>query len=168
MSGLLSRLLRRLRGGRGKTTGVRRLVWVISPPTRSQLPVFLRSLPALMPAGSVLYLEGKPAPEVQRYLEGRASDGVSSAGWDEYGDFVARVALTADNLNGLAELAERLPSHDITFYLHVLHGSEYLLEWWDVPDNSIFMPRGSPKALVKALCSPVGLKCRKMRIWHPA
>jgi hypothetical protein len=123
-----------------------------------------------MPAGSVLYLEGKPAPAVQSYLESCASDGVSSAGWDAYGDYIARMALTAENMNGLAELAERHPVGDITFYPHVFHGSQRLLEWWDVdvPENWIFIRKDFGRAAIMAFCSEVGLRCTKTEVVDPA
>lgn len=165
----LSGLLRRLRRGkREKTAAGSRLVWATSVPTQSQLPIILRSLPGLMPAGSVVYLEGNPAPSVQSYLESCASDGVSTAGGDEHGDFIAHMALTAENLNGLAELAERHHSaHDIAYYLHVLRDSKLLFEWWDLPDNFILISKDFGEEEVMAFCSQVGLQCAEREVWAP-
>lgn len=134
--------------------------WEVSHPEQDQLPVFLRLLPALMPAGSILCLEGQPAAAVRSYLESRRAGKTTKVAvatiWPR--PVILHTPLTAENVNGLADLAERHVAPEVAHHLHVYMGDQVFLEWYDVPFDPLWISKALPEERVAAFCSELGLR----------
>jgi hypothetical protein len=133
--------------------------WRIEP-TRD-VALFLRALAGLVPSGAVLYLEGgTPPPTVHTYLEERAARDIRPVEmgtiWPRPAQF--HMAATAENLLGLADLAEHCASPEIAVHLHVYAGGEILLEWYDAFfDDPIYVSGAVPEHAVQAFCDRLGV-----------
>ena len=94
---------------------------------------FVRALPALMPAGSVVYLEDTAEPHVRRYLENisvpsqvRLAIGTIWPRPDSY-----HVPLTAETMEALALFLDRNPAGFFCAHCHVYCDGVVLLQWHD-------------------------------------
>jgi hypothetical protein len=135
--------------------------WEVSPPDWAAVPDFLRLLPTLMPSGSVLYLEGRPASAVRAYLEARAATDTTKVAmgtiWPR--PLVFHVGMTTSCLEGLAQLVEQHGWHEFAHHLHVYQGTQVLLEWYDFPDDPFWVSQTLPEDAVSEFCSRLGLQC---------
>ena len=95
--------------------------------------VFLKSLPLLMPEGSVLYLEDLLESEVRDFVEARpAPNPVKVA----LGTIWPRphwyhMPLTQKNVTELAELVDEHSVALLCIHIHAYHEGKVLLEWHD-------------------------------------
>jgi hypothetical protein len=106
--------------------------WEISP--TCDMSAFLRALIDVIPKGSILYLEGgSPDKEIRSYLEARKAPNPIKVAlgtiWPR--PICYHIPITPENLNGLAELAERHATPEIADHLHIYKGSKVLLQWHD-------------------------------------
>ena len=94
---------------------------------------FLRALPALMPADSVLYLEGVPEAHVAQYL---AEVSIPAAAKVAMGTIwprpnVFHLSLTAEVIEALTAFLEVHPAGYFCTHCHVYSDGRMLLQWHD-------------------------------------
>ena len=157
----LSRLLRYVPAEEREGIALRPPAWEASCPRQQDLASFLRALDDLVPPGSVLYLEGgDPTPEIRSYLEERTADQTTRVAlgtiWPRPQCFHMRA--TRDNLDGLAELAERHATPEIAVHLHVYKGDTVLLEWPDAFADPFRVSKEIPEDKVREFCARLGIK----------
>ena len=122
-------------------------------------PLFLRNLPKLFPAGSVLYLEGVAiSKDVQEFLKDRLPEKTAKL---ELGTVWPRpqtfhMVLTVQSVEGLARLAENHALPEMCDHLHVYKDDTVLLEAHDVLDQCISLSGSLPEEQIKVLCGQLG------------
>ena len=124
------------------------------------LPAFLRALPALLPANSVLRLEldAQPDEDVARFLTQFA---ISSNMTRNRGTLWPRselhhVPIRPDVMSTLAELAEVRAEHDVADHIIAYRSDAILLEWYDAIFDPIFISRTMDEGLLSAFARSVG------------
>lgn len=136
--------------------------WEISGIKR--LPSFLRALYSLLPADSVLYLEGGDVTKKLRsYLNERAAQKTCKV---EMGTIWPRpecfhMLITRENLEGLAKLAENYPTPQVAVHLHVYNNDEMLLEWYDAFLDPLFVSKKILEEDMKNFCDKLGAEYRE-------
>lgn len=128
--------LARLFGGvpREEWTGIRLTdtePWCVSP--TKDVERFVRALPSLVPAESIVYFEDTAEPHVKRYLERVA---VPSQTRLAIGTIWPRpdcyhVPLTPETMEALATFLEQAPAGYFCAHCHVYRNDVVLLEWHD-------------------------------------
>ena len=124
------------------------------------IQAFFRSLTLLVPAGSVLYLEGGAVTQdVRAYLLSRqAAKTVKVAfhtTWPRREFF--HVDITQENLEGLAELGGHHAEIEIASHVSVYKDNDVLLEWHDAwGENFQVSKKISEKNLIK-FCAVFGV-----------
>ena len=139
--------------------------WELLPPRGSRdLPLFLRALDGLFPEHSVLYLEdGTPSREIRKFLEERAAANTSKVApgtiWPR--PEVFHMKITSENLQGLAELAERAATPEIAVHIHVCNEDKVLLEWYDAFVDPFRVSKSIVESEVKRLAQKLGATCKE-------
>jgi len=168
--GRLPRLLSRLLGyvAAEEREGIRfppGAHWDLDHP-EAQFPQLLRRLPDLMPPGSTLYLEGSPADEVRAYLEARAVENPAKVQmgtvWPR--PLVFHIALTPENMTGLAALAERYVIPQIADHLHIYKDGTVFLAWYDMASDPLCVSKEIPEAALRDLCAELDLQYKDCSI----
>jgi hypothetical protein len=123
------------------------------------LPAFLRALPALLPADSILRLEldAHPDEDVARFLTQFA---IPSSMTRNRGTLWPRselhhVPIRPDLMSTLAELAEVRAEHDVADHMIAYRGDEILLEWYDAIFDPIFISRAIDERSLSAFARSV-------------
>ena len=128
------------------------------------VPAFLRCLGQLFGEHMVLYLEGTSADDVQAFLRARAAANTSRVAmgtiWPR--PRVFHMPLTAENLTGLAELAEHHAAPEVCRHLHVYQGQTVWLEAYDFPDDPVCVSGEAAEDLLKAFCVALGCRYNKV------
>jgi hypothetical protein len=139
--------------------------WEVSP--CSDLPAFLRALLRLLPPDSILYLEGGDPPEgIKAFLDAHCVTEVSHLAmgtiWPR--PKVFHLPATAENLNTLAGLAEKVVIPQLVVHLHAYTSGKVLLQWYDAfwKDPFYLSPAISEDKL-KDFCSALSLTYTKMK-----
>ena len=135
--------------------------WEVSSPKAA--PQFFRALLDLMPEGSILYLEGQPVSEVRNFLQQRNPDRTTKVAmgtiWPrpEY----YHIEITADNIEALAQLTEKLAIPEVLFHLHIYKNGEVLLEWHDAFDNPMLISKMIPEEKIQNFCVKLGVQHKR-------
>lgn len=129
------------------------------------VPTFLRCLGKLFGENAVLYLEGTSiADDVQAFLRTRAAATTRHAAmgtiWPRPSVF--HMPLTAENLAGLADLAEHHAEPEICDHLHVYQGETVWLEAHDFPNDSVSVSGEVSEDQLKAFCVALGCEYKKV------
>ncbi len=137
--------------------------WEIDPPR--EFPVFLRSLPVLLDADSILYLEdsGTP-PSIEEFLRdhGTTSKARIPGGTLFPKPNVFHVPMSVENLDGLASLLESTDTASIPTHVHVYDDSGLALQWYDACAGDPILIRSSVDVeRVSAFCEAVGSGWRR-------
>ena len=67
--------------------------------------------------------------------------------------------ITRDNLEGLAEIAERHATPEVAVHLHVYKGSKVLLEWYDAFfDDPFYVSKDISEEKLREFCNTLGTK----------
>ena len=105
--------------------------WCVSP--TKDVERFVRALPLLMPAGSIVYFEDTAESHVREYLQtvsvpaqAEIAVGVIWPRPDSY-----HVPLTAETMERLAAFLERNPAGFFCTHCHVYRDGVVLLQWHD-------------------------------------
>ena len=136
--------------------------WVIKG--FSDFPAFLKSVSKLFPEDSVLYLEGTSiARDVQEFVTARAPESTTKV---EMGTIWPRpqalhMLLTAENIAGLAALAEKHALPEICDHLHVYKDNAMLLEAHDVLDQCVSITGALPEERIRTLCEQLRSEYKK-------
>jgi len=131
--------------------------WKVSVP--SSLAQFLRALCALMPDGSVFYVEcgGFPRADKDFFRERGLPEkmcvpgGTLFLGPDEF----FHLSLTVENMEDLAALWRNEPG--LPTHIHVYRGGEMLLQWFDASaGDPMFLSKSIPADRVRDFCADIG------------
>lgn len=120
---------------------------------------FVRALPSLVPAGSIVYFEDSAEPHVKRYLEQIA---VPSQTRLAIGTIWPRpdcyhVPLTAETMEALAAFLEETPAGFFCAHCHVYRDDVMLLEWHDAfMDVPMYVSRTIDHETVAAFAARLG------------
>lgn len=136
--------------------------WEVGAP--AEFAAFLRGVGQLAPSGSVLYLEGGiPSKEVRSYLKEHTPTTVTrvsmGAIWPRPECF--HVEITPGTLEGLATLAEEHGMWEFGWHVHVYKGETMLVEWYDAPDDPLWISRDIPEEPVACFSAELGTQYRK-------
>ncbi len=71
---------------------------------------------------------------------------------------VFHTTLTAECVEGLAQLVEEHIAPEIADHLHVYRGTEVLLEWYDFPTDPFWLSKAIPEEAVKDFCVKLGIQ----------
>jgi len=123
------------------------------------LPGFLRALPALLPPGSILYLEGTSARDVIEFLSGRAAAEPRKVAvgtiWPR--PRVFHMPASPENLAALAQLADHHAAPEVCIHLHAYEQDRILLEWYDaILDTSFSLSSEFAGEQVAEFCRRLG------------
>ncbi|MHC4105896.1 MAG: hypothetical protein ACYS18_07690 [Planctomycetota bacterium] len=127
-------------------------------------PAMLKALCDLVPAGSVLYLEGgDPPKKIRLFLEARTATKTYKV---EMGTIWPRpkcfhMQMTTENIKGLAELAEKCASPEIAIHLHVYKVGKMLLQWYDAFFDPLLVSKEIPETLIREFCDKLGAKYKE-------
>jgi len=139
--------------------------WDVDHP-EAQFPELLRRLPDLMPPGSTVYLEGGPADEVDAFLEARAVENSPKFRmgtiWPR--PLVFHIALTLENMTGLAALAERYVIPQIADHLQIYRDGQVLLAWYDMASDAFCVSKEIPEAALGDWCAELHLQYKDCSI----
>ncbi len=125
------------------------------------LPAFLRAVLNLVPSDSVLYLEDRYAPrKLRSYLQERVARNTCKV---QMGTIWPRpecfhMQITKENLEGLAELAERFAAPEVATHLHIYKEGDILLEWYDAFFDPLFVSKKIPEFRIREFCQKLGAK----------
>jgi hypothetical protein len=124
------------------------------------LPAFLRALPTLLPANSILRLEldANPDEDVARVLQQFAirSNMTRNRGTLWPRSELHHVPITPEVMSALAELAEVRAEHDMVDHMIAYRDDEILLEWYDAIYDPIFVSRAIGKSALSTFAQAVG------------
>jgi hypothetical protein len=130
--------------------------WKVSPPC--DFPEFLRQLARLLPDDAVLYIAGTPAPEVEAYLLARPSIFVNRLSTGFFGlrakDFY--MPATAENLRGLADIAENFAEPEVCDHLVVYRDGQAVLHWYDLPADPFYVSDTTDETRLRDVCRNLG------------
>jgi hypothetical protein len=125
----------------------------------SDLPAFLRALPALLPSGSTLRLElDHPDEDIAGFLRQFAiqSDMTRDRGTLWPRAELHHVPIRQDVMSALAQLAEVRAEHDVAEHMIAYRGDEIFLEWYDAVFDPIFIAKAIDERMVSAFAQSVG------------
>lgn len=131
--------------------------WQVAAP--GDFAVFFRALAALLPEDSVVYLEGTSlADEVRSFLEPRlpASTTKVAIGTIWPRPRIYHMSATRENLEELAQLADRYPAPEVADHVHAYKGDTVLLQWHDAPDNEICISSAVAEDRVRQFAAVLG------------
>lgn len=138
-------------------------LWLVS--CCKDFPSFLRALKELFPLNTILYIEssGKPPNDIQSYIEARKPSQVTKVAmgtiWPRPQYF--HLTITAENLEGLAQLAEKHYMMEIAVHLHVYYEGKMLLQWYDAFTAPFYISLNISEDKVKQFCNKLGLQFKK-------
>ncbi len=138
-----------MNGSHWKVTGVNRFA------------SFFRALPFLVPNNSILCLEAGHWDRVQNILDS-ISLNMESEQSTAPGDEGYYVSITEQNMAKLAELAEHSDEMEIALHLAVLSDDEKLLEWFDLPEDPIYISEIIEREFISRFAESVGGKYQKI------
>jgi hypothetical protein len=131
--------------------------WKVTAP--NEFPVFLRNLPAILPGGSVLCLEGAGATDAEReFLGKRAPPYILAL---PRGAILPRVdmfhmIISEENANGLAFLFAAKPHAGIPTHVQAYLQESILLQWFDASaKDPLFISKQIPEETLKAFCHSI-------------
>jgi len=153
----ISRLLRYLRKQK-HLDRIQAPCWKVS--CTKDYPSFLRALVALVPAGSVLYIEGggTPPSDVKFYLEERPAQETFKipGGTLLPTPKVFHMPITKENLDGLADLEGKYPTPVGSIHVHVYKEHRVLLQSYDAFLAPFYISKEIPQDKVKEFCNKIG------------
>ena len=156
--GWLSRLLHYVPAEEREGLSLEPPCWEVSCP--EDFGAFLRALPDLAPAGSILYLEGHPAADVSSYVEQRAPRSITKLAvgtiWPR--PKCLHMLITRENVAGLAELEERHALPEIAAHVHVYNKNQVLLQWYDAGSDPLAISKHLPEQDVRDFCARLGIR----------
>jgi hypothetical protein len=129
--------------------------WEITP---ADLTNFLDALPAFVPPGSVLCLEGVAAPDIEGYLTARPGpfENKTNQGFLKMRPKVFFIPITAENLHGLAELSSGHAEPEVCSHLRVYRDETIILSWHDLPTDPFYVTSEIHEAAIKRFCDALG------------
>ncbi len=138
--------------------------WELSP--ASDFPSFLRALPTILPPDSILYLEdGNPPKQIKAFLDSHCIPEQSHVAmgtiWPKPHTF--HLPATTENLNQIADLAERIAVHQAAIHLHAYSNGKILLEWYDAfYKDPFYLSSAIPENKVKDFYSILSLRYKSL------
>ncbi len=137
--------------------------WEVS--CAKDFPSFLRALSDLVPSDSILYIEGgSPHDEIKLYLESRKAMQIAKVAmgtiWPRPKIF--HMLINLENLEGLAQLAERHAEIEIAVHLHIYKDNKVLLQWYDAFFDPFYISKEIPEDKVNNFCSQLGIKYKEV------
>lgn len=120
---------------------------------------FVRALPSLVPADSIVYFEDTAEPHVKRYLE---SVSIPSQARVAIGTIWPRpdcyhVPLTPETMEALAAFLDETPAGYFCSHCHVYRGDVVLLQWHDAFTNvPMYISRTIDREAVAAFAARLG------------
>jgi hypothetical protein len=153
-------------GPKSERTGIsldrKAAYWVIKG--FRDFPAFLKSLGNLFPSGAVLYVEGTSiARDVQDFLRSKCPEKTTKVGmgtiWPRPQTF--HMALTPENVSGLAKLAQQHALPEVCDHLHVYKENQVLLEAHDIADQCVSLSGNFSADRMKQLCAELGSQYKK-------
>jgi len=131
------------------------------------LPQFLRALSALLPSGTILYLECVSAQDVIEFLAIKSAKNTSKVAlgtiWPRPNFF--HLELTQTNMMELAELCERHATFEVCIHLHAYKDGRVVLEWHDAFTQPLLLAGDIPENRVAEFCRL--LNCQYQRTLIP-
>jgi len=152
-----------LRKGRPNRTSIGSDGWEIDAP--QAFPVFLRSLPSLFDADSLLYLEDTdtPPPILGFLREHETGDKARIPGGTLFPKpNVFYVPITTESVDGLASLLESTQGAPVPTHVHVNDSAGLALQWYDASAGDPMLVRASVDAgRIIAFCERIGSSHRR-------
>jgi len=129
--------------------------WEVSPP---DLTSFICELSELVPAGSVLRLEGVNSADVEQYLKARPGpiESETNQGFLKMRSKVFFMPITRENLRGLGELTEVHAEPEVCDHLQVYAGEKIILSWHDLPSDPVYIASAIDEATLIKWCEALG------------
>jgi hypothetical protein len=124
-------------------------------------------LPHLLPADSILYLEGgTPLEQFKAFLDANCVPEISHVAmgtiWPKPQAF--HLPATPDNLARFADLAERLATPQAAVHLHAYAQGRVLLEWYDAFwKDPFYLSSVIPEDKVRDFCSGLSLTYKNLK-----
>ncbi|MBI5480007.1 MAG: hypothetical protein HY906_14165 [Deltaproteobacteria bacterium] len=132
-------------------------------PGRVDVAVFFKALPALLPDGATLFVEGKPSARVKEFLGAHAVEATAKiergTGWPR--QVVFHVAVDRDTMNGLAELAEEHAAPELADHIVVYRDNRVLLSWYDFVDDPIYLAGEVADEQVEEFCRALAVQATR-------
>lgn len=117
---------------------------------------FFRRIPALVPEGSVLVLEGgSPSPQLQGFLKDHAVAPETKVARGTFWPRADIVHLPASGqvLRGLADHAEGCSYPEVCTHLHVHAAGRVVVQWYDAFSAPCYVSKELPAERLKAFCA---------------
>lgn len=130
--------------------------WCVSP--TKDVGRFVRALPTLVPAGSIVYFEDTGEAHVRQYLESIA---IAPQTRVAVGTIWPRpdchhVPLTAGTMEALADFLDRNPAGFVCAHCHVYRGDTVLLQWHDAFGDPMYVSRTIDRESVERFAETLG------------
>jgi hypothetical protein len=131
--------------------------WTVTP---ADFTKFLEELYTFVPSNSVLCLEGVYAPDIEYYLKERPSsfENQTNQGFLRMRPKVYFMPITAENLQGLANLASVHAEPEVCSHMRIYHNETIILSWHDLPDDPFYVAAEIDETAVMRFCNALG--CR--------
>ncbi len=136
--------------------------WEVDAP--QEFSAFLRAVTQLAPPGSVIYFEGgDPSERVRSYLDTHSPETTAAVRkgtlWPRPECF--HVKATPEILEGLASLAEEHRIWEFGWHVHLYRYETMLIEWYDVPDDPLWIAGDVPEEAVARFSAKLGTQYRR-------
>ena len=120
---------------------------------------FLRRIPALVPEGSVLVLEGgSPSSQLQGFLKEHAiaprTKVARGTVWPRAD--IVHLPASAQVLGGLADHAERCAYPELCTHLHVRSAGRVVVQWYDAFSAPCYVSKELSAERLEAFCAELG------------
>jgi len=128
--------------------------------------LFFRALPHHLPEATTLFVEGAViSNEVKSWLREHVQQGPYLPAKGSMGepleDGYFRCSFSIELLTGLARLSESHAEPELCDHIFVYRDTEPLLEYYDFPENEIWLPSTLPETRIGVLASALGVRYGK-------
>jgi len=121
-------------------------------------PSFLRAVPIISPPSGIIYFEnGSPYEEIEAFFYANGIPGfvIPMGSVDPNPTYHIRIA--AENLEALAQIAERHSEAKIAAHIHIYCGTHLVLQWYDAFRGPIVVSKVIPEEKLKRFCDQLSL-----------
>jgi hypothetical protein len=122
------------------------------------LPTFIRELPSLVPAGSILSLEDTISEDIERFLAEKPAiyPNETDQGFLRMRVKTSFTPLTHETAEGLADLAEHHAEPEVCSHLRVYSDGDAVLAWHDIVDDPVYINGSVDENRIRAFCNKLG------------
>jgi hypothetical protein len=126
--------------------------------TTKDFPSFLRAVPIITPPSGIIYFEnGSPDEEIESFFCANGIPGFVIPMGSSDPNPTYHMQIATENLEALAQIAERNCEIEIAAHIHIYCGTHLVLQWYDAFWDPIVVSKVIPEEKVKRFCDQLSL-----------